>query len=86
MSHTDLTPGNVLVQRSRLTGVLDGGGFAPADPSLDLVGAWHLLNAGPRASIRDVLRCTRVEWERGKAWRSSKPWALSGPTRNPTKP
>lgn len=28
-------------------GLLDVGGFGPADPALDLVSAWHLLEEGP---------------------------------------
>ena len=68
MTHGDLTPGNVLVCNGRLAGVLDVGGLGPADPALDLVGAWHLLDAGPRESLRAGLRCDDLEWERGKAW------------------
>ncbi len=68
MTHGDLTPGNVLVARERLAGILDVGGLGAADPALDLVGAWHLLEAGPRRLLRDDLRCDDLEWERGKAW------------------
>ncbi|MEV8315131.1 aminoglycoside phosphotransferase family protein [Streptomyces sp. NPDC059900] len=68
MAHSDLIPGNVLVRAGRLTGVLDVGGFGPADPSLDLVSAWHLLEAGPRQLLRDHLGSDDLEWERGKAW------------------
>ena len=68
MCHGDLIPGNVLVRDGRLVGVLDGGGFGPADPALDLVGAWHLLDAGPRDVLREALGCSAVEWERGRAW------------------
>ncbi len=68
MSHTDLTPGNILVADDRLVGVLDGGGFAPADPALDLVCAWHLLEKGPREVLRCELGAGDLEWERGKAW------------------
>ncbi|GAA4460133.1 phosphotransferase [Phytohabitans houttuyneae] len=68
MSHTDLIPGNILVAAGRLAGVLDVGGFGPADPALDLVGAWHLLEAGPRHALRTHLGPTDLEWERGKAW------------------
>ncbi|MCX4450348.1 aminoglycoside phosphotransferase family protein [Streptomyces sp. NBC_01789] len=68
MSHGDLIPGNVLVAGDRLAGVLDTGGFGPADPALDLVGAWHLLDAGPRDVLRRTLSCDDLEWERGKAW------------------
>lgn len=68
MCHGDLIPGNVLVTGDRLEGVIDVGGFGPADPSLDLVGAWHLLEDEPRRALRDLLDCDDVEWERGKAW------------------
>ncbi|SEN06060.1 aminoglycoside phosphotransferase family protein [Actinacidiphila rubida] len=68
MSHGDLIPGNVLVAGGRLSGVLDTGGFGPADPALDLVGAWHLLGPGPRDVLRRALACDDLEWERGKAW------------------
>nr|WP_203600749.1 aminoglycoside phosphotransferase family protein [Streptomyces sp. SID9727] len=68
MSHGDLIPGNVLVLGGRLGGVLDTGGFGPADPALDLVGAWHLLGPGPREVFRRALGCDDLEWERGRAW------------------
>ena len=68
MTHGDLIPGNVLVHDGRLAGVLDVGGLGPADPALDLVAAWHLLEAGPRQELRDDLGCGDLEWERGKAW------------------
>ena len=68
MTHGDLIPGNVLVSGGRLAGILDAGGLGPADPALDLVGAWHLLEAGPRQVLREDLGCDDLEWERGKAW------------------
>jgi aminoglycoside phosphotransferase (APT) family kinase protein len=68
MTHGDLIPGNVLVAAGRLAGVLDVGGLGPADPALDLVSAWHLLEAGPRRVLRDDLRCGDLEWRRGQAW------------------
>lgn len=68
MTHGDLIPGNVLVAGGRLAGVLDVGGLGPADPALDLVGAWHLLDDGPRQALRDDLGCGDLEWARGRAW------------------
>jgi aminoglycoside phosphotransferase (APT) family kinase protein len=68
MSHRDLIPGNVLVSGGRLTGILDAGDLGPADPALDLVAGWHLLEDGPRQALRAGLRCDDLEWERGKAW------------------
>ena len=68
MSHGDLMPGNVLMADGRLTGVIDVGGLGPADPALDLVGAWHLLEVGPRQVLRDRLGCGDEEWARGQGW------------------
>ncbi len=68
MTHGDLIPGNVLVSNGRLAGILDVGGLGPADPAVDLVSAWHLLEAGPRQVLREDLGCDDLEWERGKAW------------------
>lgn len=68
MCHGDLTPPNVLVEAGRLAGVLDTGGYAPADPALDLVPVWHLLEADQRAVVRDALGCSAVQWERGRGW------------------
>jgi aminoglycoside phosphotransferase (APT) family kinase protein len=68
MSHGDLIPGNLLVRDDRLVGLLDGGGFGPADPSLDLVAAWHLLDRDRRGLLRDLVGCDPIEWRRGAAW------------------
>lgn len=68
MSHRDLTPANLLVSGERLVGVLDGGSFGPADPALDLVAAWHLLDGEGRRILRARLTPTDTEWLRGAAW------------------
>jgi aminoglycoside phosphotransferase (APT) family kinase protein len=68
MTHGDLIPGNVLVSGGRLAGVLDVGGLGPADPAVDLVSAWHVLDAGPRQVLREDLGCDDLDWERGRAW------------------
>ena len=68
MTHGDLIPGNVLVSDGRLAGVLDVGGLGPADPALDLIAGWHLLEDGPRLAFRDRLGCDELEWARGRAW------------------
>lgn len=68
MCHGDLTPANLLLHDGRLVGVLDTGGYGPADPALDLVAAWHLLEAGPRDTLRSALSCPDLQWQRGRAW------------------
>ena len=71
-THGDLIPGNVLVAGSgtgaRLAGLLDVGGTGPADPALDLVAVWHLLEDAPRSTFRDTLGVDDAQWERGVAW------------------
>jgi len=68
MCHGDLTPPNVLVNEGHLVGVLDTGGFAAADPALDLVSVWHLLDHERREVVRESLGCHDVQWRRGMAW------------------
>lgn len=68
MTHGDLIPPNLLVEGERLAGVLDGGGFGPADPALDLVCAWHLLDADARDLLRRGLDVGPIQWWRGAAW------------------
>src|SRR5699024_6540720 len=58
MSHCDLIPANLLSTGGRLVGVLDSGGFSPADPALDLVAAWHLLDTARRRRLRECLGCS----------------------------
>lgn len=78
MCHGDLTPPNVLVDHGRLVGVLDGGGFAAADPALDLVAAWHLLEDRPRQVRRWGV--TRSSGGAGWPGPSSSRWGSSGTT------
>lgn len=68
MSHKDLIPANLLVCGEQLVGLLDGGGFGPADPALDLVAGWHLLDGDCRDVFRSRIGCHDIEWKRGAAW------------------
>jgi len=69
MSHCDLTPGNLLVDaEGRLAGVLDVGSAGPADPALDLMVAWTMLDAGPRERFRRELAADELDWERSRGW------------------
>ena len=81
MSHGDLIPANILVEGERMAGVLDAGGFGPADPALDLVAGWNLLDADRRNHVRARLRCSVEEWLRGAAWAFVQGWDSSGTTR-----
>ncbi|CAL9335565.1 hypothetical protein SUDANB121_00172 [Nocardiopsis dassonvillei] len=68
MAHGDLMPGNLLVRDGRLTGVVDVGGLGPADPALDLICAWNVLEERPRHAFREALGVDDEEWDRGRAW------------------
>ncbi|MBK0331761.1 phosphotransferase [Brachybacterium sp. MASK1Z-5] len=81
LCHGDLIPANLLVDGDvaadaldgtgtapRLVGVLDTGGFGPADPALDLVVAWHLLDTERRSVLREQLQASDLQWARGAAW------------------
>jgi aminoglycoside phosphotransferase (APT) family kinase protein len=68
MAHGDLHPGNLLVEKERLSGVLDAGAFGAADPALDLVAVWHLLDRPARDRVRRTLDSSEPEWARGAAW------------------
>jgi aminoglycoside phosphotransferase (APT) family kinase protein len=46
---------------------LDTGGFRAADPALDLVSAWHLLDATQSNVVRARLNPDEVQWRRGMA-------------------
>lgn len=68
MSHCDLIPPNMLTTNGHLVGILDTSGFKAADPALDLVSAWHLLDSQRREQLKIQLRCNDAEWQRGCGW------------------
>ena len=49
MTHGDLTPPNILVDQGRPVGLLETGGYAAADPALDLVSGlvWDHAETNP---------------------------------------
>lgn len=66
--HGDLGPGNVLVDRGRLTGVIDFGCAGVGDPTVDLIVAWNLLPAEARPVLRAALGADDATWARGRGW------------------
>ena len=68
MTHGDLVPANLIVRDGRLVGVLDVGGLGAADPAVDLVVAWHVLDDDPRSAFRERLGVDDLRWQRGMAW------------------
>ncbi len=52
--HGDLHPANLLVDRGRLSGVIDFGDLTAGDPTTDLSVAWMLFDETGRAIFRDA--------------------------------
>ena len=66
--HGDLLRGNVLVERGRLTGVIDFGVLGVGDPACDLLPAWGILTREARETFRAVLGVDDATWSRGRGW------------------
>ncbi len=79
--HSDLMPGNLLVEESgaggaegdggtapRLTAVIDFGTMGVGDPACDLIPAWNLLPRTVRAVFRAATRADDATWARGRGW------------------
>ncbi|MDY7090430.1 MAG: aminoglycoside phosphotransferase family protein [Actinomycetota bacterium] len=66
--HGDLLGGNLLVDRGRLTGVIDFGGIGRGDPAVEVRPGWALFDARARAAYREALGFDEATWVRGWAW------------------
>ncbi len=66
--HGDLVAENLLTRNGRLTGVLDFGGLAIGDPTIDLHGAWEIFDPQARDIFRRRLNIDDAAWARGRAW------------------
>lgn len=64
--HGDLLPGNLLVERGRLSAVIDFGGLGVGDPACDLMIAWSLFSGESREVFRAALGVDNATWVRGR--------------------
>jgi aminoglycoside phosphotransferase (APT) family kinase protein len=64
--HSDVLPGNLLVQDGRLTGVIDFSGLGLGDPACDLMIAWALFAGESRQAFREALGVDDATWARGR--------------------
>ena len=71
--HGDLLAENLLVCDGRLTAVLDFGGLAVGDPTVDLVVAWEVLEASSREVFRRAVEADEESWLRDGHRRSCWP-------------
>lgn len=66
--HADLLAENLLLRDGRLVALLDFGGLAVGDPTVDLVCVWELLNAAGRNVFRELVPVSDETWLRGRGW------------------
>ncbi len=66
--HSDLVAENLLLADGGLSSVLDFGGLAVGDPTIDLHGAWELFDPPAREVFRSRMQVGEPEWLRGRAW------------------
>jgi len=66
--HGDLAAENLLMRNGKLAAVLDFGGLAVGDPTVDLVVAWEILDPPAREMLRRQLGVDDATWLRGRAW------------------
>ena len=66
--HGDLLPGNLLLDRGRLSAVIDWGGIGAGDPAQDLSPAWSVLDPSGVTAFRDLLEVDRQTWMRARGF------------------
>jgi aminoglycoside phosphotransferase (APT) family kinase protein len=66
--HGDLIPGNLLIDRGRLSAVIDWGGIGAGDPAQDLDPAWSVLDPNGTAAFREVLGVDTQTWMRARGF------------------
>lgn len=66
--HGDLHPLNLLVDRRRVSAVIDWGSMGAGDPGMDYMLAWTLFDAPSRARFKDLVGPDQAAWERGRAF------------------
>ncbi len=67
--HSDLLPGNVLVDDGRMAGVIDFGAAHVGDPAVDISAAWKLLKGEESRDVfRAALDVDDATWARARGW------------------
>lgn len=64
--HGDVLAGNLLVDRGRLSAVIDFGGLGVGDPACDLMSAWSLFSGDSRDVFRSATAVDDATWARAR--------------------
>ncbi len=65
--HGDLLPGNILISRGRLSGIIDWSGAGVGDPACEAMLAWS-LPSDARHHYRRCLGFDDATWARARGW------------------
>jgi len=66
--HGDLDSRNLLVERGRLSAVIDFGCLGVGDPACEVMVAWKMLTADTRDIFRAELSVDEATWARSRGW------------------
>jgi aminoglycoside phosphotransferase (APT) family kinase protein len=66
--HTDLLRSNLLVDRGRLSAVIDFGAAGIGDPAADVIAAWSVFGRTGRAAFRAALGVDDGTWDRARGF------------------
>lgn len=66
--HGDVHATNLLVDRGRLSAVIDFGGTGVGDPACDVTIAWTFFTGKSREAFHTALPVDRATWTRGRGW------------------
>ncbi len=66
--HGDVTEGNLLVEKGKLSAVIDFGCCGVGDPACDLTIAWTLLEGESRKAFAETMALDPGTWARARGW------------------
>jgi aminoglycoside phosphotransferase (APT) family kinase protein len=81
--HGDISAGNLLVQKGKLSAIIDFGQLAIGDPACDLVISWTLFHGKSREAFQKTLPLDKGTWARARGWTLWKALVVAAGLTNP---